>query len=192
MRNIDRSIKSIETLAKSTTLKQQQYEILNNKMLLKNLIDEYVERVLVYPIFDKYSLIIVSLKDGGEVWGTIKSARYRNEELWFDPVYCTQSHYKYQLWVNDDKSAKYDHNTKMVAYEPTVDPDPYVTFGKGMYSIRDFVQLLKGSGNEGNFSAYNFHQDEPDFEVNRQKELKHRKINIQKAHKKKIKPSERI
>jgi len=85
--------------------------------LLKQLTDEYLETVTIYPIFDKYSLIIVSFKDDSETWGTIKSAKYKKDETWYDPTYCKVPHYIYQLWNNDDKSAEYIHENKTVIFK---------------------------------------------------------------------------
>lgn len=117
LNNIEKTIKSIKAMVKSETLNQEIEAIRANKTLLKQLTDEYIERVTLYPIFDKYSLVIINFKDGSESWGTIKSAKYRSEELWFDPIYCKVPHYIYQLWNNDDKSAKYNHNDKTVFYK---------------------------------------------------------------------------
>lgn len=117
LNGIDKTIKSITAMTKSENFKQHEATIRDNKDLLKNLTDEFVERVELYPIFDKYSLVIVNFKDGGEVWGTIKSSKYKKEELWFDPTYCKEPHFIYQFWNNDDKSAQYNHENKTVVYK---------------------------------------------------------------------------
>ena len=117
LHNADKTIKSIEAMATSETLKQQEETIRANKTLLKQLTDEYLDKVTLYPIFDKYSLVIINFKDGSESWGTIKSAKYKNEETWFNPTYCKAPHYIYQYWNNDDKSAEYNHNDKTVLYK---------------------------------------------------------------------------
>ncbi|MDD4993532.1 MAG: recombinase family protein [Paludibacter sp.] len=114
---IERTIRSIQIMVNSETQRQQQATIKENKELLKQLTDEYLEKVTIYPIFDKYSLVIISFKDGSETWGTIKSAKYKNEETWFDPTYCKVPHYIYQYWNNDDKSAEYNHYDKTVLYK---------------------------------------------------------------------------
>jgi DNA invertase Pin-like site-specific DNA recombinase len=115
--NSENTIKSIKAMATSETLKQQEETIRANKTLLKQLTNEYIESVSLYPIFDKYSLVIVNFKDGSESWGTIKSAKYKKDEIWYDPTYCKVPHYIYQLWDNDDKSAEYNHNNKTVLYK---------------------------------------------------------------------------
>jgi len=114
---IKKTIRSIQAIIKSDTQRQQETTIRENKTLLKQLTDEYLERVTIYPIFDKYSLVIILFKDGSETWGTIKSAKYKNEEKWFDPTYCKEPHYIYQFWNNDDKSAEYIHNNKTVVFK---------------------------------------------------------------------------
>ena len=115
--NSENTIKSIKAMATSDTLKQQEETIRANKTLLKQLTDEYIERVTLYPIFDKYSLVIINFKDGSESWGTIKSAKYKNEEIWFDPTYCKVPHYIYQYWNNDDKSTEYIHENRTVVFK---------------------------------------------------------------------------
>jgi len=115
--SIEKTIRSIQSMVKNESLRQQQTTIVENKQLLKQLTDEYLDKVTIYPIFDKYSLIIVSFKDGSETWGTIKSAKYKNEEKWFNPIYCKEPHYIYQLWDNDDKSAEYIHENKTVVFK---------------------------------------------------------------------------
>lgn len=114
---IEKTIRSIQAMVKSETLGQQEATIRENKVLLKQLTDEYLDTVTIYPIFDKYSLIIVSFKDGSETWGTIKSAKYKKDETWYDPTYCKVPHYIYQLWDNDDKSAEYIHENKTVIFK---------------------------------------------------------------------------
>jgi len=115
--NSENTIKSIKAMATSETLKKQEETIRANKTLLKQLTDEYLEKVSLYPIFDKYSLVIINFKDGSESWGTIKSAKYKNEEKWYDPMYCKEPHYIYQFWNNDDKSAEYIHENKTVVFK---------------------------------------------------------------------------
>ena len=114
---IEKTIRSIQAMVKSESLGQQQTTIRENKTLLKQLTDEYLNTVTIYPIFDKYSLIIISFKDGSETWGTVKSAKYKNGEKWFDPTYCKEPHYIYQFWDNDDKSAEYNHNNRTVLFK---------------------------------------------------------------------------
>jgi len=115
--SIEKNVRSIEAMTKSETLRQQEATIRENKALLKQLTDEYLDTVTIYPIFDKYSLIIVSFKDGSETWGTIKSAKYKKDETWYDQTYCKVPHYIYQLWDNDDKSAEYIHENKTVIFK---------------------------------------------------------------------------
>jgi hypothetical protein len=117
MHDTEKTIKSIKAMVNSGTLYQEIEAIRANKTLLKQLTDEYIQRVTMYPIFEKYSLVIINFKDGSESWGTIKSAKYRSEELWFDRTYCKVPHYIYQLLNNDDKSAEYNHENKTVIYK---------------------------------------------------------------------------
>jgi DNA invertase Pin-like site-specific DNA recombinase len=117
LHDADKTIKSIQVLSSSETLKQQEETIRENKTLLKQLTDEYLDKITIYPIFDKYSLVIINFIDGSESWGTIKSAKYKNDEMWFDPTLCKEQHYIYQLFNNDDKSAEYIPDNKTVVFK---------------------------------------------------------------------------
>ena len=231
---IEKTICSIQAIVKSDTQRQQETTIRENKILLKQLTDEYLERVTLYPIFDKYSLVIISFKDGSETWGTIKSAKYKNEEKWFDPTYCKEPHYIYQYWYNDDKSAEYIHANKTVVFKgkttttwistkpidrkktgieilpiagknPTIImhfpdlntpysdseqitiQDRYITIEAGTYQIKEFINLLKGDNsyghnNNGNFSPFDFHEDEEGHELSKEKSKQYRLDNAFKRN----------
>jgi site-specific DNA recombinase len=141
---IEKTIRSIESMSKSTTQNQEETTIRENKELLKQLTDEYLDKVTIYPIFDKYSLVIVSFKDGSETWGTIKSAKYKKDETWFDPTYCKEPHYKYQLWDNDDKSAQYIPENKTVIYKGKTATTTWINEGASKSKTKfEFI------GNEG-------------------------------------------
>jgi DNA invertase Pin-like site-specific DNA recombinase len=230
---IERTIRSIQSMVNSESQRQQQVTIKENKELLKQLTDEYLEKVTIYPIFDKYSLVIISFKDGSETWGTIKSAKYKNEEMWFDPTYCKTPHYIYQYWNNDDKSAEYNHFDKTVLYrgktittwnsaeskeskqrfetipregqnpimriiKPEADtnnsnsiqitiPDPYITIEAETYPIKKFITLLKednanGHNSNGDFPAFDFHEDEEGHENSKEKAKQYRLDNADKRN----------
>jgi DNA invertase Pin-like site-specific DNA recombinase len=233
----EKKIRSIRAMASSETKREQEETILNNKALLKQLTNEFLERVILYPIYEKYSLVIISFKDGSETWGTIKSAKYRNDEKWFDPTYCKVPHYIYQYWNNDDKSAEYFHDNKTVVYKdkstiswispqkidskkttyeivPVPGKNPiinmntpakdttssnlgevainnkYIEIEDGTYSIKDFINLLKGNNsnvnnNNGDFPPFDFHEDEEGHEVNLEKSKQYRLNNANKSNERK-------
>jgi hypothetical protein len=64
MHDTEKTIKSIKAMVNSGTLYQEIEAIRANKTLLKQLTDEYIQRVTMYPIFEKYSLVIINFKDG--------------------------------------------------------------------------------------------------------------------------------
>lgn len=153
-----RQVTSLTTLSENNTLNSEMERIRNNKHLLKQLIDEYVEKVKAFPIYDKYSLVIVELKDGGELWGTIKSAKYRNDELWVQPeTTISEPDYVYQLLINDERIAMYNHDEKTVTwFGKTKKNDYYKEINK---SVSDFLVIQSDGENPIIQQKYNIELD---------------------------------
>ena len=54
-------------------------EIRNDKTLVITMINEYVDNIVIYRMHPLWLLVIVSYKGGEEMWGTVKSARYKKD-----------------------------------------------------------------------------------------------------------------
>lgn len=51
------------------SLLNKMRELLDRKDLIKQMIDDYIDEILIYPLYQKYSLVIVRYIDGSESWG---------------------------------------------------------------------------------------------------------------------------
>jgi DNA invertase Pin-like site-specific DNA recombinase len=160
---IHKQINSLNTISVNKDIYSEIHRIQNDKHLLKQLVDEYIEKITTYPVYDKYSLIIISLKDGGEIWGTIKSAKYKNEELFLLPSSDLAPKYICQLLVNDERLAEYHPETKMVDYFGNTKTIEYLV---GEKTSKSSTEIIK---REGKNPIININYIEPD--PNQQSEI---------------------
>jgi hypothetical protein len=81
------TISKLQRLTSSfVNIKDKIDEIHQNKELVKAMIDEYIEDVTIYKIHKMWNLIVVDYTNGAESWGTIKNARYKNDEQFYDEM----------------------------------------------------------------------------------------------------------
>lgn len=137
-------INSISKMNNENSLLNKMRELLDRKDLIKQMIDDYIDEILIYPLYQKYSLVIVHYIDGSESWGSIKSARYSKDEFFVDPIFAPIPEYIGLFYYNEfDKfTCIFDYEKKCfhyIAENKTLLGDTKL----GDYSIEEFISLLK-------------------------------------------------
>ena len=138
-------------------IKDKIDEIRQNKELVKAMVDEYIEDVTIYKIHKLWNLIIVHYSNGAESWGTIKNARYRKDEMFFDEAFC---HYgmEFKTWVinNNDHSFTYNKDNQTVHYNGN--SLIYRQLPSGTYTYEEFHNLLDENGWIGSYPLYAYEE----------------------------------
>lgn len=146
--------------ASYSNIKNKTHEIRNNKELVKNMIDEYVASITSYKIHHLWNLVIIRYTNNEEFWGTIKNARYRNDETFYDSLLC---HYgvEFKSWMinNGEKCFSYDKENHIVTYNGQ--SSIYKELPAGTYNYEELQQLLEEHGWIGSYPLY-FYEEAPD------------------------------
>lgn len=151
-------INNLEKLNANPLLKDKMDEIREDKLLVKTMINEYVESVYVYRIHKFWLLVIVRYNGGEEMWGTIKSARYKKEEMFFDPFLCKYG-VEFQAWMlnNTEKCFFYDKEAQTISYNGK--SEIYIEFQEGIYDYITFDELVKRTDWIGSFPFFDFEKE---------------------------------
>ena len=116
-------------------------EIRQNKELVKAMIDEYVERIIIYKIHPMWNLVIIQYNNNVEMWGTIKSARYKKEEMFYDPLLCRYG-VEFKTWAlnNSEHCFKYNSQEHTISFngKSTI----YTNIPIGTYNYEEFHNIL--------------------------------------------------
>lgn len=140
-----------------SNIKDKIDEIRQNKEIVKAMVDEYIEDITIYKIHKLWNLIIVHYTNGAESWGTIKNARYKKDEQFFDEAFC---HYgiEFQSWIinNNDHSFTYDKDNQTVHYNGN--SKIYRNLQEGTYSYEEFHNMLVENGWIGSFPLYAYEE----------------------------------
>jgi DNA invertase Pin-like site-specific DNA recombinase len=138
-------------------IKDKIDEIHQNKELVKAMIDEYIEDVTIYKIHKLWNLIIVHYTNGAESWGTIKNARYKNDETFYDEAFC---HYgiEFRSWIinNNDHSFTYDKDNQTVQYSGK--SEIYRQLQAGTYTYEEFDNMLAENDWIGSYPLYAYEE----------------------------------
>ncbi|MBR4730884.1 MAG: recombinase family protein, partial [Prevotella sp.] len=140
-----------------SNIKDKIDEIRQNKELVKAMVDEYIEDVTIYKIHKLWNLIIVHYTNGAESWGTIKNARYKKDETFFDEAFC---HYgiEYRSWIiiNNDHAFTYDKDNQTVHYNGK--SEIYRQLHAGTYNYEEFHNILVENDWIGSFPLYAYEE----------------------------------
>lgn len=169
------NISKLQRLTSSySNIKDKIDEIHQNKELVKAMVDEYIEDVTIYKIHKLWNLIIVHYTNGAESWGTIKNARYKKDELFYDEMVC---HYglEFKTWIinNNDHSFTYDKDNQTVCYNGR--SPIYPQLHAGVFTYDEFNNMLSESGWIGSFPLYAF-EEYPSKPVQEENEIQNEQI----------------
>ena len=146
--------------ASYSSIKNRTHEIRNNKELVKHMIDEYVASITSYKIHHLWNLIIIKYTNDEEFWGTIKNARYRNDETFFDSSVC-QYGVEFKSWMinNGEQCFCYDKENHTVSYDGK--SAIYNNLPAGTYNYEELQLLLEQYEWIGSYPLY-FYEEAPD------------------------------
>jgi hypothetical protein len=98
-------------------------------------------------------LVVIKYKNGVELWGKIKNARYKNDELFYDECCCRYG-VEFQTWVidNTNHSFYYDKERKIIIYKGG--NELYNDLEQGEYDYERINQYMIDSQNMGSFPLY--------------------------------------
>ena len=141
-------------------LMARQNEIRKNRELVKEYVHEFISEITLHRMTKLWSLVIVHFVDGGEMWGTVKNARYRKEEMFYDPFYCSCPEYTSWFLNNQDLSLTYNRETKTITYNgqsEILNTDyGHGVVEAGTYTPKEFNAILKSLRWIGSYPPYQF------------------------------------
>lgn len=138
-------------------LYNKMQEIRANKELVKEMIDEYIDVIQVFRIEKNWNLIIIKYSNNVELWGTIKAARYKNDEMFFDEITCKNG-IEYKSWCidNTEHCFSYNKDTHIIIYNGNSKFELYKDFVAGEYTYQQFNDLLVRTENLNSYPLYKF------------------------------------
>ena len=138
-----------------TNTHKKMDQIRQNKDLIKSMIDEFVERIIIYKIHPIWNLVIINYTNDVEMWGTIKAARYKKEEMFFDPFLCRYG-VEFKAWMlnNSEHCFSYDKNKHLVSYNGK--SSIYTNLPKGTYNYDEMQNLLTEKEWIGTYPFYKY------------------------------------
>lgn len=147
------NINNIQKLNVDTNLYAKMHNIRKDRGLIKTMVDEYIEKIIIYRMHKLWFLIIIQYKNGVELWGKLKTARYKNDEMFYDEFLC---HYgvEFQTWTidNTDHSFVYDKERKIIIYNGK--SEMYKDLEEGEYNYEKMNQYMIDSKWMGSFPLY--------------------------------------
>ena len=158
------TIDNLRRLNANPLLINKMDEIRKNRDLVKTMVDEYIDKITIFRLHELWLLVVVSYKGGEEMWGTIKCARYKKEEMFYDELHC---HYgvEFQGWLlnNTEHCFSYDKSTRIITYHGG--SKIYVEFKSGEYDYDTFNQMIQETGWMGCFPFYAYEDSDKDLSV---------------------------
>jgi DNA invertase Pin-like site-specific DNA recombinase len=155
------SLMKMMEMKRNKSLGTRQHEIMNDRNLVKEYISQFVENITIYKMSKLWSLVIVHLIDGGEFWGSVKTARYKKEEMFYDETFCSCPEYKSWCLNNSEHCFSYNKEDKSITfngeseiYTKSFNKIPPLTIGT--YTPEQFDEELKRTGWIGSFPPYQF------------------------------------
>lgn len=149
------AIGTLRKLSESFVDVENLHEYLQNREWVKVMVDQYVDKIIIYKIHKLWNLIVVRYANGMEIWGTIKSARYKNSELLGD-----ENCVRYRAWIllNSDHCFSYDKNEHKVCYNGRSNFSMYDCIPCGEYNYEQLDKILSDNDLIGSFPNYAFEE----------------------------------
>ena len=150
------TIERIENLTKGyTNINNKMDQIRNSKGLVKSMIDEYIDKIYIYRINNLWNLIVVKYNNGVEFWGTIKSSRYKNAEMFYDELLCKYG-VEFNTWIinNTERCFDYDKENHLFTYNDN--SSNYTNLSRGTYTYDEFDEMLHKAEWIGSYSLFDY------------------------------------
>ena len=155
----------LQSLAESySNLNNRMEQIRNDKNLVKSMVDEFIQKIYVYRINKLWNLIVVKYTNEAETWGTIKSARYRKDETFYDELLCKYG-VEFKTWVilNTENCFLYDKDNHLFTYNGK--SEIYNDLKEGTYTYEEFHKMLEDTKWIGSYPLYDYEFGSTNIEV---------------------------
>ena len=148
------NIINIRKMDANSNLYTRMHNIRKDRGLIKIMVDEYIEKINIYRMHKLWFLVVIKYKNGVELWGKLKNARYKNDELFYDEFLC-QYGVEFQTWIidNTNHSFTYDKERKVIIYNGG-NEELYKDLDKGEYDYEMMNKYMMESGWMGSFPLF--------------------------------------
>ena len=134
-------------------------EIWRNKNLVQTMTNEMIDTITLYRPHPHWILVITKYRNNMEMWGTLKTCKYRNDEMFFDEMVCTHG-IEFHSWVinNSEQCFNYDKDTKLFHYNgcSTI----YTEIPQGTYTFEQLNKILYDTQWIGSYPFYCYENNE--------------------------------
>lgn len=157
--------------------KDQMDELRKNKKLIKEMIHQYIDKIVVFKVNSLWNLIQIKYNIGVELWGSVKLGRYKNTELFFDEVFCRHGIERKSWYIdNSDNAFEFDIETK--TFKCNKISEFHHSIPVGEYSFKEFDNLLRSNEYMNSFPLY-FYEDSQEDELEKNIEINDEQANIE-------------
>nr|WP_320038872.1 recombinase family protein [uncultured Bacteroides sp.] len=154
IKNVIKSLQNLSNSNNSSNYFKKQDVIRRDKELIREMVNEYISDIIVYKANSVWNIIVVKYTNGVELWGTVKSARYKNNELFYDEIFCKYG-IEFQSWYIDNSLQSFNFNTENQTITYNGNDEQY-KFDSGTYTFEQLNDILKNSDNYISFPLFEF------------------------------------
>lgn len=126
----------------------------NDKVLLKELIETYIDEISIYKVAHLWFLVVVKFSFSGEIWGTIKSGKYKLSEYFFSPDIMDKPEMMGWCLPNLDLNFKYNHSSHKFYYDGKSELMKNIPANE--YTYEELNNILIENEWIGSFPIYNY------------------------------------
>lgn len=158
------TINNLKRLNANSLLINKMDEIRKNRDLVKTMVNEYIDKITIFRLNELWLLVVVSYKGGEEMWGTLKCARYKNEEMFYDESLCSYG-IEFRGWLlnNAEHCFEYDKRTHNITYNGQ--SNIYSNLKSGEYDYDAFDKMLQETGWMGSFPFYAYEDGNKEMDL---------------------------
>lgn len=157
-RNLVHNLRQLQK--KYINIHDKMRDIRNSTELVKSMTDEYIDKIIIYRVHKSWALVITKYIGGQEFWGILKTARYKNDELFYDELLCRYgTEYKSWMLNNTSHCFSYDKMNRTITYNADKDKIFIHDFKSGTYSFEEFNKMVSDTGWMGSFPSYYYENE---------------------------------
>lgn len=149
-------VKAYHKMRGKANLLKRQKEIMEDRNLVREYVRGFISRIDIYRASKLWALVVVHYLDGREMWGTIKTCRYRNSEVVRDAKNPASFEYTGLMIDNDKHLLRYESSDRTIVipsghklYKANGKPTEQVPF-------EEFCKRATEAGYQITFAKYQF------------------------------------